>query len=700
MELNFNQAKKYVKQELENYLKAKGINTHRPFRCLNPHHEDKNPSMCIDRSSNSGPHCKCFSCDAYYDTFDLIRLDTNITNDSELFAEAFRFFSLEVSDMNNLKSEHNFNLNTTDEGGKILKRNVNQNIMDKNKSSDSMIDFSLEVKNAHEYLLSNKDSMAHFQVRGLSLDTIKKYKLGYSEKGLNFLLKDYKENQSNSRKEVFYKYVFPYPDLDGRYTYFLTEISDRSKIDKYNQKYNKIKKMPSRIFNDRYLKQDEVPEVIFICEGIYDALSVEEVGGFAIAFVGVAHNMFLSICKEYKPKTTFVISLDNDMAGQQATEKVKNGLDSLGIRYIVRTAVNGKDFNDDLIKDRGSFKDYINNAIYDAVEGKRKLAKSEKEQHLKMSNLNFIDDFVKNIEKNKNRLFLPTGFPSLDRLLDGGLHSGLYFVGAISSLGKTSFCLQVIDNVAALGNDCLVFSLEMAREELIAKSISRHTLLEVLNNNINLSYAKTIRGITIGSRYDSYSEKDKFIISESIKSYSKYADKIFIHEGVGDIGVERIRDEIEKHIRITGNNPIVLIDYLQILAPADVRGTDKQNIDKAVLELKRISRDFDIPVICISSFNRDNYMSPVNMASFKESGAVEYSSDVLLALQYDGMDWYEGESQRERESRVRNLVNDVVSRGKNCKEIKIQLKILKNRNGSRGEMFMDFYPMFNYFRDT
>lgn len=695
MELNFNQAKEYVKQELDNYLKAKGINTSKPFRCLNPRHEDKNPSMCIDRSGRGGPHCKCFACDAYYDTFDLIRIDNNIVDDSEMFTEAFRFFNLKVTDMNLLKSEHNSNHNITDENKKNFERNANQNVIGENKSA--VIDFSLEVKNAHKCLLSNRDALAHFQRRGLSLGTIKKYKLGYSEKGLNFLLKGHIENQSGSRKEDLYKYVFPYPDLDERCTYFLTEISDRNQIDKYNQKYNKIKKMTSRIFNDRYLEQDKVPEVIFICEGIYDALSVEEVGGCAIAFVGIAHNLFLSICKKYKPSTTFVISLDNDLAGQRATEKVKNELDSLGIPYIVRTAVNGKDFNDDLIKDRESFKDYINNAIDDAVEEKKKIMKSEKDEYLKTSNLNFIDEFVKKIQKNKQKLFFPTGFPSLDHLLDGGLHSGLYFVGAISSLGKTSFCLQVIDNVAALGNDCLVFSLEMAREELIAKSLSRHTFLESLNKNMSISCAKTTRGITMGSRYDSYSEEDKFIISESINSYSEYADKIFIHEGVGDIGAEQIRRETEKHIRITGNNPIVLIDYLQILAPADVRATDKQNIDKAVLELKRISRDFDIPVICISSFNRDNYMAPVNMASFKESGAVEYSSDVLIGLQYDGMDWNEGESQKEREVRVRHLVNDIVARGKNGKGIKIQAKILKNRNGSRGEICMDFYPMFNFF---
>ena len=44
---------------------------------------------------------------------------------------------------------------------------------------------------------------------------------------------------------------------------------------------------------------------------------------------------------------------------------------------------------------------------------------------------------------------------------------------------------------------------------------------------------------------------------------------------------------------------------------------------RQVLELKRFSRDYSIPIIGISSFNRDNYTAPVNMASFKESGAIE-----------------------------------------------------------------------------
>ena len=52
-----------------------------------------------------------------------------------------------------------------------------------------------------------------------------------------------------------------------------------------------------------------------------------------------------------------------------------------------------------------------------------------------------------------------------------------------------------------------------------------------------------------------------------------------------------------------------------------------------MMELKRLSRDYKLPLIGISSFNRDSYTEAVSMKSFKESGAIEYSSDVLMGLQ-------------------------------------------------------------------
>ena len=144
----------------------------------------------------------------------------------------------------------------------------------------------------------------------------------------------------------------------------------------------------------------------------------------------------------------------------------------------------------------------------------------------------------------------------------------------------------------------------------------------------------------------------------------------------------------------------MIIDYLQIIAPADPRATDKWNTDKAVLELKRMARDLNLPVVVISSLNRDNYKLPINMASFKESGAIEYGSDTLIGLQYSGMDYEQGDTEKTRDVRIRKLMEDNDKAGRAGQFINIQIKVLKNRNGSRGSSApLMFYPMFNYFEE-
>lgn len=219
----------------------------------------------------------------------------------------------------------------------------------------------------------------------------------------------------------------------------------------------------------------------------------------------------------------------------------------------------------------------------------------------------------------------------------------------------------------------------------MAKSISRLTLLDVLQNGGSVKDAKTTRGVTTGSRWQQYSKTERDLISGSIKAFGGYADHIYISEGMGDIGADQIREQVKKHIHFTGNNPVVIVDYLQILAPHSERATDKQNTDKAVMELKRISRDYKIPVVGISSFNRANYKEAVTMEAFKESGAIEYSSDVLIGLQLRGAGKKDFDANAEK--------------GKNPREV--ELKILKNRNGATGKTVeYEYYPLFNYFKEV
>ena len=350
-------------------------------------------------------------------------------------------------------------------------------------------------------------------------------------------------------------------------------------------------------------------------------------------------------------------------------------------------------------------------------EAKRAAALAE---HLQRNAAGYMDAFGKAVTESANTPPIPTGFPGLDKNLGGGMFEGFYVIGAISSLGKTSWALQIIDQIAEQGRDVLVFSLEMARYELMAKSISRLTFQHTQRNGISKEHARTTRGITNGANYARYTQQDFDVLDAAETRYrTQIAPHIWILEGIGDIGVNQVRAAVKEHTDIMGKRPgAILIDYLQILAPysdpmhPNRTYTDKQCVDKNVLELKRISRDFKIPVIAISSFNRDNYSAPVNTAAFKESGSVEYSADVLIGLQYHGMERQEkinrngetvteGDNDPQRLARIGKLFRDNDALAKEGKPITVDVKILKNRNGGRGMSdTMQFYPMFNTFEEN
>ena len=113
-------------------------------------------------------------------------------------------------------------------------------------------------------------------------------------------------------------------------------------------------------------------------------------------------------------------------------------------------------------------------------------------------------------------------------------------------------------------------------------------------------------------------------------------------------------------------------------------------MDEAALKLKHISRDYETPVLCISSFNRMNYAEPVSMESFKESGGIEYSSDVVIGLQLYGTGWYtkKGETLD-------------VDYEKSRTPRRIQARILKNRDGITGQFVnLEYFPAVNLFQEV
>ena len=308
----------------------------------------------------------------------------------------------------------------------------------------------------------------------------------------------------------------------------------------------------------------------------------------------------------------------------------------------------------------------------------------------------YLNDFLEECRKSREGQAIKTHITSLDERLDGGLYPGLYFMGAVSALGKTTLALQIADNIAKSGHEVLIYSLEMSRSELMAKTLSRESLQRDLGENRTKAHALSTRGIL---RASFTSDEQRRIVREAVEDYEVWGRKLAIVEGVGDLGVQRIAEYVKGFVRRANFAPVVVIDYLQILAPYNDRYTDKQNVDKNVMELKRLSRDYEVPIIGISSFNRENYNAPVSMASFKESGAIEYSSDVLIGLQIDGIERGPSEKDSDYRERLQQTLDNVAACKSRGEPIAIEAKILKHRNGAPGSVHFNFHSRFNYFED-
>lgn len=422
-------------------------------------------------------------------------------------------------------------------------------------------------------------------------------------------------------------------------------------------------------FNRSYIRiEPEEEKTIYICEGIFDALSIEEVSKKAIALNSTSNvKKFVEYMKENIDtacKYNYILCFDNDGAGIKATNEMQEALKELSINFKIL----------DIPKD---YKDI--NEWYLKVQDKE-IFKQELNPYKKDTIYNYINNsFLNDISKMKNYKGRSTGFKQLDKKING-VYPGLYVLGAISSLGKTTYIHQLADQMANKGEKVIFFSLEQSKFELVSKSISRQTFL------INPKQAKT--SLSIMQNTDIAD-----ITIEAVRNYQEIANNTIIVEGNFDMTVKSIRNYVEGYINATGNKPIVILDYLQILRPINDRWTEKQQVDFNVSELKRISRDNDIPIFIICSFNRENYSTTVDFTSFKESGAIEYGADVVMGLQLKVMAQID-------EKKKTNEKRDMINNAKSQTPREIDLIGLKNRNGtSYFKCSYKFYPAFNYFEE-
>ncbi len=490
---------------------------------------------------------------------------------------------------------------------------------------------------------AQKNTCQYYYNRGLTEKTIKTYKLGYLPGGHEY--------------GKAFKYVMPVSNN------FIILRSDNEQ-----DRYRNIGK--TEILNLQYLQDPSLTgREIFITEGFFDALSLEELDRPAIALnsTALAGALIeeLEANKEALQGKLLVVALDNDQGGQETAEKLTGALLDLNLPFT-RLELNGfKDINEYFIKDREGLLQTI-----EALPLKGTVYEYLKEGFE-------LDQAARLTEPD-----ILTGFNSLDYILGGGLYPGLYVLGAISSLGKTALALQLADRIAEQGQPVLFFSLEMGRYEMVCRSLARVLFEQTGDQDITT-------GNVLKTFYKGQDLYSRPAFQAALEAYKQGPAKhLTLTEGDYNLNIEGLRQSITEYAARTGRRPVVVVDYLQVLKPIDIRMSEKQHIDLTVVELKRISRDLNLPVIAVSSFNRASYKTDVSFEAFKESGAIEYTADVMIGLQ------------------LRGVVVDKKTGSSNINELKNQeprpldMVILKNRRGRAFETIaLEYWPKQNYFAE-
>lgn len=296
-------------------------------------------------------------------------------------------------------------------------------------------------------------------------------------------------------------------------------------------------------------------------------------------------------------------------------------------------------------------------------------SKSETPKSFSFSDF-FTNTFQKDVENMKNYANRKTGFDNIDELQI--FSPGLYVLGGLPALGKTTFAWQLLEQLARNGEKCIYCSYEMSKLELFSKSLAR----ELFKND------RLTKITSAGIRRGDTSESVKSILSV----FSNSTLDLQVME-LQDQDVDSLLFELKKYC--VDKAPVIVLDYLQIVPIKATDTSQKQAIDEIVRKLKNFQRDTNTTFIVISSFNRANYSQQVAFESFKESGNIEYSADVVWGLQlYVTKNLREGTISKNRE---------IIEQAKKAIPRQVQLSCLKNRQGTNYQIFFNYYPANDYF---
>ncbi len=240
-------------------------------------------------------------------------------------------------------------------------------------------------------------------------------------------------------------------------------------------------------------------------------------------------------------------------------------------------------------------------------------AKKEVSQEFAIQEL--MADIVKKAEMGvKEVTGVDTGNKELNGFTGGWQNSNLIIIAARPAMGKTAFILSKAINAAKSGKRVGVFSLEMARPELLTRVLSSETEIPL----------EKIKNSALDSN-DWHTLTHK---QPSIESLPIFWDDS------AQMSLIELSAKAKRMKRLHGVE-MIIIDYLQLIT---TKSKDRYNAVSDISRgLKVLAKELDIPVIALSQLSRAVESRPGNskrpmLSDLRESGSIEQDADMVLFL--------------------------------------------------------------------
>jgi len=271
--------------------------------------------------------------------------------------------------------------------------------------------------------------------------------------------------------------------------------------------------------------------------------------------------------------------------------------------------------------------------------------------------------------KNKGQLTgVATGFYDLDTCTNGLQKSDLIILAARPAMGKTSFALNIAQNVALRENvPVAIFSLEMSQGQLAQRLMSAEAEID----------AQKIKTGDLTS-------KDWEKLAAAGDKY--YQSKIYIDDTAG-VTITDLRAKCRRLAMAEKNLGLIIIDYLQL-----IEGTGRedrlQQISSISRGLKILAKELDIPIIALSQLSRaveGRTDKRPQLSDLRDSGSIEQDADIVMFIYRDEYYKTAGED------------TDAAERAANKGEAEII--VAKHRNGPTGTVKLLFHTNITKFKN-